>query len=162
MIQKFVSRTPSSFATGDDFIQFGDLRNNSIPHCFHSQAARPSVRRSGASPGQVAKTKHQQASPALGQSGHTRQGSPRLDHALEALQRSRIGQVKVFEHLGGTPLSWRMPIHLRLVHAVNGRGQCLLQLLKMGVLQAVLAFWPASGRMMRDIKPLNFITGRMP
>jgi hypothetical protein len=67
----------------------------------------------------------------------------------------------MFQHFTPTPFLWKMPPQLLVGDVSKGRRQYLLKLLEMGVHQAILVFRPASGRMMRDIKPLNFITGRM-
>src|SRR5260370_15796416 len=162
MIQQFPPRAPLLFTMRDDLVDLGDLRNYSIAHGFRRCPSRQRVRRSFTPLGQVAEIDRNQNLAALPHCGQSSQRLSCFNHALEAFQRPRIGQVEMFQHFARTPFLGRVPTQFLVGHISKGACQCLLKLLQMGVHQAVLVFRPSSGRMRRAIKALNSLTGRMP
>ncbi len=133
MIQQFPSRAPLLFAIRDDLVQLRDLRNDSIAHGFRRQPSRLGGRRSFAPCGQIAEIDRNQNSAAMPHCRPSGQRLSRLDHALESLQRPRVGQVEMFQHFTRAPFLWRMLPQLLLGGVSKACRQHLLKLLEMEV-----------------------------
>jgi len=130
VVQQLSARAKLLFAARNDVVHLGDFRANLRQHLLRRDAAGTSHGWGFPARGQVAESDNYERAPALRPALGGDQRLPGFDHALKTLHRSGVGQIKVLQDLGGTPLSRRMPAELLCRQSCDRRGDLLLQFLE--------------------------------
>src|SRR5579863_5266357 len=117
VVEQLYIRAVFFLATTDRGVHVRDLLRNLRDNLFARQPARPRGGRCFSSTGHVPEPHDQKKTGPLFPVGRFDHRTFSRQQTVEAFDGPGVGQVEVLEHLGSTPLSRRMTVHLVRAHS---------------------------------------------
>ena len=126
MVEEASRAAETAFALRDKFVHGGKFLPERLHHLVCGHVTWDSALRSFSSFGKIADAGHKERCHSLLPGRSPGQRTPSLHAVFESFHSSRVGQIKMFQNLGGTPFALGMTDQSCGVHAMGCGGNRVL------------------------------------